>query len=280
MFVVTASLILPRDASYEIDAAVALAAVRRALPNAPNGYTPEAGDCPSNRPVIRSASSISQNETSWLEMRRNNTVGALRDLLGRFNISNFDAQTYINNNAKNASALPNIGLAVSGGGYRALMNGAGVLAAFDSRTDNSTSSGHLGGLLQASTYLAGLSGGAWLVGSLFVNNFTTVPALLDDNTSTVWEFGSSIFQGPAKNGIQTLSTAEYYSNISDTVQAKSNAGFNTSITDYWSVSCRFRLLDMAANFWSGAALCHINSLTLQMEDLHTPGPRSRWSQIS
>jgi lysophospholipase len=138
---------------------------------------------------------------------------------GQVQHQQFDAQTYINNNAKNASALPNIGLAVSGGGYRALMNGAGVLAAFDSRTDNSTSSGHLGGLLQASTYLAGLSGGAWLVGS-FVNNFTTVPALLDDNTSTVWEFGSSIFQGPAKNGIQTLSTAEYYSNISDTVQAK------------------------------------------------------------
>lgn len=227
------SSILPRDASFDIDAASTLVAVRRGLPNAPNGYTPQAGDCPSNRPVIRSASSISPNETSWLPTRRNNTVGAMLDLLGRLNISNFNAQTYISNNAKNASALPNIGVALSGGGYRALMNGAGALAAFDSRTNNSTSSGHLGGLLQATTYLAGLSGGSWLVGSLFTNNFTTVPALLEDNTSTVWEFGNSIFTGPAKNGIQTLSTLEYFNHIYDAVKAKRDAGFNTSITDYW-----------------------------------------------
>ena len=230
---ITGSLILPRDASYEIDAAIALAAVRRGLPNAPNGYTPQAGDCPSNRPVIRSASNISPNEASWLQTRRNNTVGAMRDFLGRLNISNFDAQKYINNNAKNASALPNIGIAVSGGGYRALMNGGGALAAFDSRTNNSTSSGHLGGLLQATTYLAGLSGGSWLVGSLYTNNFTTVPALLDDNTSTVWDFGNSIFTGPAIKGIQVLSTLEYFNHISDAVSAKEKAGFNTSITDYW-----------------------------------------------
>lgn len=229
----TGSSILARDVSYETDATLALAAVRRGLPNAPNGYTPQAGDCPSNRPVIRSASSISPNETSWLYTRRNNTVGAMRDLLGRLNISNFDAQTYINNNAKNATALPNIGVAISGGGYRALMNGAGAVAAFDDRTNNSTSSGHLGGLLQATTYLTGLSGGSWLVGSLFTNNFTTVPALLDDNTSTVWEFGDSIFTGPAEHGIQTLSKVEYFNHIYDQVKAKANAGFNTSITDYW-----------------------------------------------
>ena len=230
---ITGSFILPRDASYEIDAALSLAAVRRALPNAPNGYTPQAGDCPSNRPVVRSATTISPNETSWLQTRRNNTLGAMRDLLGRLNITNFDAQTYVNNNAKNASALPNIGIAVSGGGYRALMNGAGVLAAFDSRTNNSTSSGHLGGLLQATTYLAGLSGGSWLVGSLYSNNFTTVPALLDDSADTVWDFSNSIFRGPATRGVQVRSTVEYFNNIYDAVDAKAKAGFNTSITDYW-----------------------------------------------
>lgn len=157
----------------------------------------------------------------------------MRDFLGRLNISNFDVQSYITNNAKNASALPNIGVAVSGGGYRALMNGGGGLAAFDSRTPNSTSSGHLGGLLQATTYLTGLSGGSWLVGSLFTNNFSSVPALLDDKTGTVWDFANSIFQGPATHGIQVLSTVEYFDHIYDTVNAKNKAGFNTSITDYW-----------------------------------------------
>lgn len=49
------------------------------------------------------------------------------------NISGFDAATYINGVKNNASTLPNIGIAVSGGGYRALMNGAGFIAAADDR---------------------------------------------------------------------------------------------------------------------------------------------------
>lgn len=126
----------------------------------------------------------------------------MRDLLGRLNISGFDAESYIINNAKNASALPNIAVAVSGGGYRACLNGGGVIQAFDSREINSTAAGHLGGLLQSATYLAGLSGGGWLVGSIFVNNFTTITSLLDNNASSVWKFGNSIFEGPATGSIQ------------------------------------------------------------------------------
>lgn len=174
----------------------------RSFPNAPNGYTPENTTCPSTRPAIRSASALSHNETSWLELRRNNTVDPMRDLLGRLNISGFDAESYINKNAKNASALPNIAIAFSGGGYRACMSGGGAFQAFDSRETNSMGAGHLGGLLQSSTYVAGLSGGGWLVGSIFVNNFTTITGLLDENASPVWEFGNSIFVGPDKGSIQ------------------------------------------------------------------------------
>ena len=94
----------------------------------------------------------------------------MRDLLGRINIAGFDAGAYITNNAQNVTALPNIAIAFSGGGYRAMLNGAGALQAFDSREADSTTPGHLGGLLQASTYVAGLSGGSWLVGSIFVSN--------------------------------------------------------------------------------------------------------------
>ena len=36
-----------------------------------------------------------------------------------------------------------------------MLNGAGVLEAFDSRTPKSTSTGQLGGLLQSATYLSG-----------------------------------------------------------------------------------------------------------------------------
>ena len=198
-----ASFLLPKGASSNIDSTVAINELEiRAFPNAPDGYTPKNTTCPSTRPTVRSASALSQNETSWLELRRNNTIDPMRDLLGRLNISGFDAESYITNNANNASALPNIAIAVSGGGYRACLNGGGAIQAFDSREVNSTATGHLGGLLQSATYLAGLSGGGWLVGSIYVNNFTTITGLLDNNESSVWEFGNSIFEGPATGAIQ------------------------------------------------------------------------------
>jgi lysophospholipase len=78
------------------------------------------------------------------------------------------------------------------------MNGAGGVAAFDNSTTNSTSPGHIGGLLQAATYLAGLSGGSWLVGSLYVPQLTSVQKLyrMDPNAATsLWQFDNSIIRG-------------------------------------------------------------------------------------
>ncbi|KAL9599093.1 MAG: hypothetical protein Q9219_004051 [cf. Caloplaca sp. 3 TL-2023] len=215
----------------------------RAAPNAPNGYTPEEVDCPSNRPIIRSASSLSDNERSWLDIRRNATVDSMRELLQRINIPDFDAPAYISDNANNQSALPNIGIAASGGGYRALLNGAGAIAAFDARENNATSAGHLGGLLQAATYLGGLSGGGWLVTTLFINNFTTVSALLNDPSKTVWDFDQSIFEGPDQGSIQLLDTADYFQTIEDQVSDKADAGFNRSVTDYWGRALSFQLIN-------------------------------------
>lgn len=217
----------------------------RAFPNAPDGYTPKGAACPSTRPTVRSATGLSDNETSWLETRRNNTVEPMRDLLGRLNITGFDAASYIANNAKNASALPNIAIAVSGGGYRACLNGGGAVQAFDSREENSTAAGHLGGLLQSATYLAGLSGGGWLVGSIFVNNFTTISGLLDNpnNVSSVWEFGNSIFEGPDTSKIQIFSSGEYFDNIYNEVGDKADAGFDTSVTDYWGRALSYQLVN-------------------------------------
>jgi lysophospholipase len=160
------------------------------------------------------------------------------------NISNFDATSYINGIRNNVTALPNIGLAVSGGGYRALMNGAGFLAAADNRTNNATNRGQIGGLLQASTYVAGLSGGGWLVGSIYTNNFSSVQDLRDGSSgSSVWKFGNSIFEGPASDGVQILSTGDYYSTIQDEVASKANAGYDTSITDYWGRALSYQLVN-------------------------------------
>lgn len=167
----------------------------------------------------------------------------MRDLLGRLNITGFDAESYITNNAKNASALPNIAIAASGGGYRACLNGGGAVQAFDSREINSTAAGHLGGLLQSATYLAGLSGGGWLVGSIFVNNFSTITGLLDTTSGSVWEFGNSVFEGPATSKVQLFSSAQYFDNIYNEVGDKADAGFNTSVTDYWGRALSYQLVN-------------------------------------
>lgn len=62
-----------------------------------------------------------------------------------------------------------IGVAISGGGYRAMLTGAGILSAYDERTPHAEK--HVGGILQSTIYLAGISGGLWVV----MNN------LLSDN---------------------------------------------------------------------------------------------------
>ena len=232
--------------------------VPRALPNSPKGYTPSEVNCPNPRPSVRSGSTLSRNETAWLEKRRNNTITPMKALLARLNITNFDASSYIQNHSKNASALPNIGIAVSGGGWRALLNGAGAIEAFDSRTPKSTTAGHLGGLLQSSNYLAGLSGGSWLVGSIFMNNFSTVTALRDDTSGSVWEFGNSVLQGPDHGGIQLLDTAQYYTTLVNEVDGKSHAGFETTITDIWGRALSFQLINATnggpAYTWSSIAV--------------------------
>lgn len=184
----------------------------------------------------------------------------MKDLLGRLNITGFDSSSYIDRAAQNVSALPNIALTFSGGGWRAMLNGAGAMAAFDDRTRGSTNTGNIGGLLQASTYTVGVSGGNWLVGSLHVNNFTSVQAIMDtnkDQSGSLWNFDKSIIEGPDTSSLQLLSTANYYTSLYNDVNDKHDAGYNTSITDYWGRGLSYYLVNASdggpAYTWSSIA---------------------------
>jgi len=188
---------------------------------------------------------LSDEELEWLPVRRNATIQPMREFLGRLTIEGLDTNAYLDEHSSNASALPNIGIAVSGGGYRAMLNGAGVLQAFDNRTPNATSAGQLGGLLQSSTYLAGLSGGSWLVGSLYTNNFTSISDILgySGDGSSLWQFGNSIFEGPKSGSIQALDSIGYYKDIKDSVDDKNDAGYETTLTDYWGRALSYQLVN-------------------------------------
>lgn len=60
--------------------------------------------------------------------------------------------------------LPVVAMALSGGGYRAMISGSGM--AFQ---QNDTA-GSVGNILSVSSYMAGLSGGSWAVASYITNN--------------------------------------------------------------------------------------------------------------
>lgn len=190
----------------------------RAAPNAPNGYAPASVSCPATRPAVRTATGLSPQETEWLPVRGNNTIPAIKAVLSQAKISGLDTNSYIDGLISNGSQVPRIGIAISGGGYRALMNGAGALAAFDNRTSSSIADGQLGGLLQAATYLSGLSGGSWLVGSLYVQNFTSVESIIFSSKgflSELWQFQNSIFEGLLSSPLRVMTHAyySYYSQI-------------------------------------------------------------------
>ncbi|KIV76987.1 hypothetical protein PV11_08830 [Exophiala sideris] len=196
----------------------------RALPDAPNGYAPIHVTCPSSRPTIRSASTLSLEETAWLETRRLKTGGALKDFFGHVEIAGFDAVSYLETHSNNSANLPNVAIALSGGGLVALLNGGGVIKAFDNRTEGSTVKGQLGGLLQSATYFAGLSGGSWALGSIYINNFTTVSNLQEN----LWDFTSQLVLGPSD-----ISYTDFWGNITAQVKSKRDAGFITGDPDFW-----------------------------------------------
>lgn len=219
----------------------------RAEPDAPDGYVPSNVTCPSPLPSLRRASGLSPQETAWLRRRRPQAADSLQSFLRHATIPNFDAAGFVQrlaNSSNNSADAPNIAVGLSGGGYRAMLTGAGVLEAFDGRVHNATTSGHLGGLLQASTYVAGLSGGSWAVGSIFLNNFTTVQQLQRPaRGSSVWELSRSVFQGPAPHGVHPLDTTRYYNDLRDQLDAKRDAGYELSLTDLWGRALAWQMID-------------------------------------
>lgn len=213
--------------------------------NDATGYAPRRIHCgfPENVSLVREASSISTNESQWLKQRKKITAPALYDFLERSMTSfkskeqvNLILETLFNTKSRDhvdieTLSTPQIGIAISGGGYRSMLTGAGVLAAMDSRTKDSVTHG-LGGLLQATSYIAGISGGNWLVGSLAWNNWTSVQSILDNmhREDSIWDLDDSII---SPGGLNIIKTAQRWDHISDAIDAKRDAGFETSLTDVW-----------------------------------------------
>lgn len=186
--------------------------------NVPGGsYGPVRALCPANHSFLREASGISPGEAKWLELRKPEVKTALKTFLqGKLEdleIENLDDVS--------------IGLAFLGGGHRAMLSGAGQISALDSRTPQANDTG-LGGLLQASTYVAGLSGGSWLVGTLAMHNWPTIDEILNQGMWNldypIYEFGDNLI----------ATNFKVWKDIVYEIYQKLSLGFSVSLVDVWS----------------------------------------------
>ncbi|RDW63482.1 hypothetical protein BP6252_11027 [Coleophoma cylindrospora] len=185
----------------------------------PASYAPVVTSCPTT-PLVRAASGLASNEETYRLARKTKADASLAAWLSKTN-SDFNV----------SGDLPTIALSNSGGSYRALLIGAGVVSALDGNDDTGSSTS---GLYQAMSYHTALSGGAWLLSSIIANDWTTITDL-----RTTWEpaFANGLL-APG-GGVQTIIIyAVFLANL----VSKAALGFTISIVDLWARALSYQLL--------------------------------------
>ncbi|KAB2572653.1 Lysophospholipase 1 [Lasiodiplodia theobromae] len=183
-------------------------------------YGPVSAACPASTALTRPASSgVNTDEASYLSARKPAAQAALASWLAKTNSAYASADT---------ASLPSIGLTVSGGGYRSMLTGAGLIQGLDARDSNATTAG----LYQALSYQAGLSGGSWLLAALAGNDWPRVSALRDD----LWISGlqQTLFVADVANGGAI--------DVVGDLAAKTAAGFDVGLTDAWGRLLGYQML--------------------------------------
>ncbi|GLB40375.1 putative cytoplasmic phospholipase A2, catalytic subunit [Lyophyllum shimeji] len=139
--------------------------------------------------------------------------------------------------------FPKVGMAIPGGGMRAALYGAGCLNGLDARNDTAKAAG-TGGLLQVTSYLSGLSGGSWITGSLFFNNWPTINDMVMGNGKDMegWLLDLNLVTPDGAN-IFSENNQYYYGSILWSVMAKAYKGIDTSLTDPWSRMISYHFLN-------------------------------------
>ncbi|OCF35914.1 phospholipase B [Kwoniella heveanensis BCC8398] len=175
-------------------------------------YAPYKVDCPSDVTWIRNATEgLSAGESSFIQSRAQNTGPAINTMMASHGLSN-------------PPRTPTIGVALAGGGYRAMLTGLGGVMALMNQSTEGQASG-LGGWLDGVTYWAGLSGGSWATGS-FMSNGGPLPS---DLITSLWNLDSNlVFPDDGK--------LSFYTNLVTQTKAKENAGFPVQLTDLWGLA--------------------------------------------
>ncbi|EIW76500.1 hypothetical protein CONPUDRAFT_111484 [Coniophora puteana RWD-64-598 SS2] len=216
---------------------------------AAQAYTPQTTSCPSGFALYRDAGNagnqtISSSESAYVQSRKSNVLpGAWKTYLANVQGTSAGSSlpSYVSeilNGTGSAQDLPTLGIASSGGGYRAAFFGAGTLNALDARNSSSASAG-LGGLLQSATYIAGLSGGSWLLSSLVQANFPMIQELVfgptqnTSNTQNSWG-GWMADMGLSEPSDSLLTNGEYIDGLLNEFKGKQSAGWPVTFVDLWA----------------------------------------------
>ncbi|KAM3416900.1 Lysophospholipase [Cercospora zeina] len=192
------------------------AVVARQIPAIDHDYAPKRVACPSTQ-LVRPADGLNSDEAKYIQSRKPKADAGLSAWLAKS--GNFST-----------SSPPSVALTSSGGGYRALLEAAGVLQALDSRDGNFSTSG----IFQGLTYEAGLSGGSWFLSSFSGNNWPTVRSLRE----SLWDpqLQASLLL-PAN-----IEGTEKYAEVTADIVAKKVAGFDNTIIDAWGRLLSYQFL--------------------------------------
>jgi lysophospholipase len=235
-------------------------AAQQSLSPAAVAYAPQKATCPPS--LVRSAgpghATISSQEADYISARRQQVLPEswstyLSNVEATASAAHVSLPDYVSRILHNRDTFPTLGVATSGGGYRAAMFGGGVLNALDGRNATAAKAG-TGGLLQSASYLAGLSGGGWLVTSLVQANFPTLPNLafgLDFSPNTPNSFGGWLPQHGILDGFNDTTTLnEYLGILLNETAGKFAAGFPVTVTDPYArgISRHFANGTTLANF--------------------------------
>ncbi|KAG1736436.1 lysophospholipase catalytic domain-containing protein [Suillus paluster] len=244
---------------------------------ASQAYTPVAARCPAGFNLVRMAGTpgnqtLSSSEASYVQNRKAEVLPqAWKTYLSNVQSTNPSLPSYVSSILSGASSeIPTLGIATSGGGYRASIFGAGVLNALDARNSSSNTAG-IGGLLQAATYLSGLSGGSWFITSLTQANFPTMQELILGPTSPTvsnnswggWNADYDIAT-PSSNPV---TDTEYYTDLVEELRGKYDAGYVVTFADYWARA-------LARHFTNGTFSSNF------FDESYTHGAGILWSAVA
>ncbi|KAI0690543.1 phospholipase B [Cytidiella melzeri] len=245
----------------------------------PQDYAPNVNQsCPdvTVNPLIRLFTPENQtlhpNEAQYVESRLQHVFPqAWVDWIGDGSSIGYNKSTaafFQNNSAK-------IAIGISGGGLKAAQFGAGVLSGLDARNDSAKQAG-TGGLLQVTSYLAGLSGGSWVTGSLVFNDFPTMEDLVFGNDQLSGWILDNDLAAPDGLDLFTDDNQYFFGSILWSVVAKADKWIDTSITDPWSRMISYHFLNQTTrdNFFTnltghgaGQLWSHIPSIPSYQQQL-------------